>query len=104
MKRVLFFCMLFAVVSLADTFAQNAQTAQAKSNVTVRKRGCFTDNNQNGVCDNCEQKTCKKASFNESDPAKKANMCDGSGYSLNQKKKMSDSKSKVNAKDRVAKK
>lgn len=76
------------VLGMNDLLPYNgtSQKLNKQTEKVIRKRGCFIDCNNNNVCDNYEAKICRKADFNEKDRVKKSNLCDGSGYSLLQKK------------------
>ncbi len=65
------------VLSLGTTVA--AQNAE-KSATTVKKRGCFVDENKDSVCDKCQKNACVRAQNYKS--GKTENACDGSGYPL----------------------
>lgn len=67
-------------------------------NTTSTKRNCFSDSDQNGICNNYENKTCRKADFNEKNPIKKAERCDGSGYSAKEKEQLQKEKEYFNEK------
>ena len=86
MKRTIIGVLFLGAGGLAYSLARNDNNNI--ENTTIRKRGCFFDSNHNGICDNYEKRTCRKADFNEKDPKRKADRCDGSGYSLNQKRQL----------------
>ena len=70
----------------------SAQRPPVKNDSTILKRNCFRDNDRNGVCDNYENKRCRKADFNFDEPNQKSNRCDGSGYTANEKKQLEKTK------------
>lgn len=91
MKNILYFCILFGSLGFTSSMPQDTPN---KSSVVIKRRGCFIDENHNNVCDNYEKKTCKRADFNEKSSVRKADLCDGSGYSSNQKKEMNKGREK----------
>ncbi|MFV0546541.1 MAG: hypothetical protein ACK5ND_10215 [Bacteroides sp.] len=85
-KQIIIGISFLGAIGFTYSLAQNE--SNNVKNTTIKKRGCFSDSNNNGICDNYEKRTCRNADFNEKDSTKKANRCDGSGYSLNQKKQL----------------
>lgn len=79
---------LFLILNCFLAFELLAQHPPVKNDATILKRNCFRDHDRNGVCDNYENKRCRKADFNFDEPNQKSNRCDGSGYTANEKKKL----------------
>lgn len=80
MKIVILFVSLF-FLSLGTTSI--AQTADKSATTTVKRRGCFVDENKDNVCDRCQKNACVRAKNYKS--GKTENACNGSGYPLTKK-------------------
>lgn len=77
MKKIVVLFVSMFVLSLGITvIAQNVE----KSATTVKRRGCFVDENKDNVCDRCQKNACARAKNYKS--GKTENACDGSGYPL----------------------
>lgn len=79
MKKQIIFGLLFlgAIVFCCILTNDNSDHTEYTNN---HKKSCFYDSNDNGICDNYEHHTCKKADYNEKYFQKTINKCDGSGY------------------------
>lgn len=78
MKKIVVLFVSVFLLSMGTT--SNAQTADKRASTTsVKRRGCFADENKDGVCDKCQKNTCVRAQKYKSGNTEAG--CDGSGYS-----------------------
>lgn len=70
MKAKVFIAIVAFMAAGSMASAQNTPTNQPK-NQNENRRGCYVDVNKNNLCDNFENKTCKRVNAR--------GVCDGSG-------------------------
>ncbi|WP_321437922.1 hypothetical protein [uncultured Bacteroides sp.] len=80
-KIVVLFVSLFLLSLGTASIAQTAD--KSATTTTVKRRGCFVDENKDNVCDRCQKGACARAKNYKS--GKTENACNGSGYPLTKK-------------------
>jgi len=80
MKKIVFLFVSLFLLSLGTTSIAQTPDKSATTTTTVKRRGCFVDENKDNVCDRCQKDACVRAKNYKS--GKTENACNGSGYPL----------------------